>query len=51
MKKYGLRTKDGEIINKIDSTNITEAINKFAELKKLEAVDLLKIFIVMECKN
>ena len=38
MKKYALKTKDGEAIYKIDASNLFEAVERFSILKKMEVL-------------
>lgn len=48
MKKFALTTKLGEVITNVICENLDDAIDLFAEKKKLERMDLLKIFSVKE---
>jgi hypothetical protein len=50
MKKYNLKIKDGEIINTVSATSIDEAVEYFAEIKRMNNSDLLNLFIVDEYK-
>lgn len=47
MRKYGLYTKKSvgsEIINRTEASSIDEAIEIFANIKKLSSVDLKDLF-------
>lgn len=46
MKKYFLKTKEGEVINTKESYTKEEAITFFSNIKKLNKKDLLKIYVV-----
>lgn len=46
MKRYALKTKTGEIINTISANDLEQAIELFAEIKKLPKEDLLNIYLV-----
>lgn len=46
MKRYALKTKTGEVINTINAVNKDQAIELFAEIKKLPKEDLLNIYLV-----
>jgi hypothetical protein len=46
MKHYALKTKTGEVINTIKATNEANAVELFAEIKKISKEDLKKIFLV-----
>lgn len=44
--EYKLLTKDRETISSVKCDNFEEAVEYFAEMKKLSTYDLLSIFIV-----
>lgn len=46
MKRYVLKTKTGEVINTINAVDKDQAIDLFAEIKKLSKEDLLEIYLV-----
>jgi hypothetical protein len=46
MKRYALKTKDGEIINTINAVSLEDAIDLFSKIKKLPKKELLDIFLV-----
>lgn len=46
MKRYALKTKDGEVINTINAENPEIAADLFAKIKSLKTQDLLKIYDV-----
>jgi hypothetical protein len=46
MKKYALKTKDGESIYKIDANNLFEAVERFSILKQMNTETLLKLFVI-----
>jgi len=46
MKRYALKTKTGEVINTINAVDKDQAIDLFAEIKKLSKEDLLDIYLV-----
>lgn len=46
MRTFELKLKCGEIINKVDADNLNEAIEIFAEVKKLTTKSLLQVFDV-----
>jgi hypothetical protein len=48
MKKFELKSKCGEVINKTNATSVSEAIEVFAKIKKLTIHSLLEIFLVVE---
>ncbi len=48
MKTFKLITKSGETINKFCCQSYEEAVNYFAEVKKLSKKILLRIFIVTD---
>lgn len=51
MKKYALKTKDGEAIYKIDASNLFEAVERFSILKKMDTETLLKLFVIDQIIN
>ena len=51
MREYGMLTKDGEVIYKLKSENIMDAIKRFAFIKRMNIPTLLEIFEVREIKN
>jgi hypothetical protein len=46
MKRYALKTKQGETINTTPAENETIAAEQFAKLKNISVNDLLKIYNV-----
>ena len=50
MKTFYLKTRDGEIINKITVFRKLEAIQYFSEVKVMSEDDLLDVFIVSSKK-
>ena len=46
MKYYALKTKTGEVINKIKAVDKDQAVELFAEIKQLSREDLLNIYLV-----
>jgi len=46
MKRYALKTKTGEVINTINAVDKDQAVDLFAEIKKLSKEDLLDIYLV-----
>ena len=48
MKKYELKSKCGEVINKTNTNSNNEAVEVFAKIKKLTIDSLLEIFVVAE---
>ena len=46
MKRYALKTKKGEVINTVIANDLEEAVELFAEIKKLSTEDLLNIYSV-----
>jgi hypothetical protein len=46
MKKFALKTKDGEIINTISAKTLDEAAELFAKIKILTTEALLEIYNV-----
>lgn len=46
MKRYALKTKTGEVINTINAVNKNQAVDLFAEIKKLSKEHLLDIYLV-----
>jgi len=49
MKTYYLKSKlSKEVINKSDFESLSDAIDYFSKVKKLESVDLLKIYVVTD---
>lgn len=51
MKKYALKTKDGEAIYKIEAKNLFEAVEKFSSMKKMDTETLLKLFVIDQILN
>lgn len=47
-RDYKLTTKSGEKISKIKAESILDAIDIFAEMKKITTLELLKIYKVSE---
>jgi len=47
MKTFFLKSRDGEVINKVDTNNLDNAIAIFAEIKKLTTKSLLEIYDVV----
>jgi hypothetical protein len=46
MKRYALKTKTGEVINKISAVDKNHAVELFANIKKISEEDLKKIFLI-----
>ena len=46
MKRYALKTKTGEVINTLNAVNKEQAVELFAEIKRLSREDLLNIYLV-----
>ncbi len=46
MIRFILKTKDGEVINKVYANSLVEASEVFAKVKRLPISDLLSLFIV-----
>lgn len=46
MKRYALKTKTGEVINTIKATDTEQAVELFAEIKKITPEDILNIYLV-----
>jgi hypothetical protein len=46
MKKYLLKTKDGESIHKIDANDLFEAVERFSIIKQMDTETLLKLFVI-----
>ncbi len=46
MKRYALKTKTGEVINTITASDLEQAVELFAEIKKISGEDLLNIYLV-----
>lgn len=46
MNKFLLKTKHGEVINKVDSDTLENAEKMFAEIKRLKVEDLLSMYRV-----
>ena len=46
MKTYELKTKSGEVINKVNANDKVEATEMFAEIKQLGVKSLQSLFIV-----
>ena len=51
MKKYVLKTNDGEVIISTNANDLFEAQQYFSTIKKLEVKDLFKIFTIEEIKR
>ena len=51
MREYGMFAKDGEVIYKLKSENIMDAIKRFAFIKQMNITTLLELFEVKEIKN
>jgi len=49
-ESYKLVNQSGETINKIDAESLSEAISVFAKIKRLEDIELLKIYSVLKIK-
>lgn len=50
MREYGMTTKNGEVIYKVKSENIIEAIKHFAFIKQINVKHLLQLFDIEEIK-
>lgn len=48
---YGLTTFDGEVILKINSETIEDAVDYFSKIKRLSKFELLSIFDVVMIHN
>ena len=46
MKKFYLKTKNGEVINSIEAFDIDDAIRFFAVVKNISEQNLLEIYVV-----
>lgn len=46
MREYKLKTKGGEVINKVTSPSLEEAIIYFADRKNMNISDLCEIFLI-----
>jgi hypothetical protein len=46
MKRYALKIKTGEVINTVIASDLEEAVELFAEIKKLPIQELLNIYLV-----
>lgn len=46
MKKYALKHRNGEVVNTISASNLEEAAEIFAKLKRITSNQLLEIFEV-----
>lgn len=46
MGEYVLKTNDGEIVKRINASDLDDAIDYFTKMKKLKKKQLLKIFEV-----
>jgi len=46
MKKYVLKTRGGEVINKVEAKNIDDAVELLAAIKKLTIDSLVEIYDV-----
>jgi len=51
MRTYVLKTKGGEVINKVNAKSIDEAVEVLAEIKKLTIDSLVNIYDVEQAKN
>lgn len=51
MKTYELKTKGGEVINKVNAKSIEEAVEILAGIKKLTIDSLVGIYDVETAKN
>jgi hypothetical protein len=51
MKKYVLKTSDGEVIITTHASDLFEAQEYFSSIKQLEIKDLFKIFTIEEIKS
>ena len=51
MKKYQLTTKDGEVINSVNTNNMETAISYFTIQKQLFPEQLLEIYNVIESEE
>lgn len=51
MRTYYLKTKGGEIINKLVSGSKIEAVELFSEIKRMSIVDLQDIFLITTKKG
>jgi hypothetical protein len=51
MREYGMITKTGEIIYKVKSENIIDAIKHFSFIKQISAIHLLELFNIEEIKK
>lgn len=51
MRTYYLKTRDGEIINRLVSSSKIEAVEFFSEIKKISIIDLQDIFIITTKKG
>lgn len=51
MREYGMFSKDGEVIYRVKSENIMEAIKHFAFIKQMHIDTLLELFEVKEVKK
>jgi len=51
MKKYVLKSRDGEIIMTTNAESLFEAQDYFSGIKKLEVRELFKIFTIEEIKR
>jgi hypothetical protein len=48
MREYAMTSKSGEVIYKIKSDNILEAVKHFALIKQIDAKKLLELFEIKE---
>jgi hypothetical protein len=46
MKRYALKTKTGEVINTISAVDKDQAVELFAEIKKIPREEILNIYLV-----
>jgi hypothetical protein len=46
MERYSLKTKKGEVIKTISAVDKEQAVELFAEIKKIPKEDLLNIYLV-----
>ena len=48
---YGMCTRSGDVIIKIQATDLEEAINHFIKMKGLPRKEFFKLFLVTEIKK
>lgn len=51
MKKFGLFSKQSDLINQVNVESESQAVSFFAKIKNLRVEDLLKIFKIRELKS